>query len=101
VDASASAHASNIDDDRPTTRSPEQHLDSQIGNESVPIQLAQCRFRGLAISDVKILIYFSNKIYGSNFISTPKLLWFETTKKIIVSFVIIFGTFSFPISILK
>jgi len=39
-----------------------------IGNESVPLQLAQCRFPGLAISNAEILIYFSNKIYGSNFI---------------------------------
>ena len=39
---------------------------TQIGNESVPIQLAQCRFFGLAISSAKILIYFSNIIYGSN-----------------------------------
>jgi len=38
------------------------------GNESVPIHLAQCRFPGLAISNAKILIYFSKKIYGSNFI---------------------------------
>ena len=38
------------------------------GNENMPIQLAQCRFPGLAISTAKILIYFSNKIYGSNFI---------------------------------
>jgi len=33
-----------------------------------PIQSAQCRFPGLAISNAKILIYFSNKLYGSNFI---------------------------------
>jgi len=33
-----------------------------IGNESVLIQLAQCRFPGLAISNAKILINFSNKI---------------------------------------
>jgi len=26
-----------------------------IGNESAPIQMAQCRFLGLAISDAKIL----------------------------------------------
>jgi len=40
-----------------------------IGNKSVPIQLAECRFPGLAISNAKIQIYiFSNKIYGSNFI---------------------------------
>jgi len=39
-----------------------------IGNESVLIQLPQCRFPELAISHAKILIYFSNRIYGSNFI---------------------------------
>jgi len=39
-----------------------------IGNESAPIQLAQCRFPGMAIFNDKILIYFSNKIYGSNII---------------------------------
>ena len=42
--------------------------EANIGNESVPIQLAQCWFPGLAISNAKILIYFSNKIYVSNFI---------------------------------
>ena len=41
---------------------------SSTGNESVLIQLAQCWFPGLAISNAKILIYFSNKIYGRNFI---------------------------------
>jgi len=42
-------------------------LDEQnIGNESALIQLAQCWFHGLAISNAKILIYFSDKIYGSN-----------------------------------
>jgi len=39
-----------------------------VGNESVLIQLAQCRFPRLAISTAEILIYFSSKIYGSNFI---------------------------------
>jgi len=35
----------------------------------VPMQLAQCWFPGLAISnDKKYIIVFSNKIYGSNFI---------------------------------
>jgi len=29
------------------------------GNESVPIRLAQCRLPGLAISNAKMLIYFS------------------------------------------
>jgi len=37
-------------------------------NESVPIQLAQCSFSGLVISNAKISIYFFNKIYGNNFI---------------------------------
>jgi len=46
----------------------QERLTCGIGNESVPIQLAQCRFPGLAISDAKILMYFSNKIHGSNFI---------------------------------
>jgi len=39
-----------------------------VWNESVPIQMAQCRFRLLAISDAKILMYFSDKVHGSNFI---------------------------------
>jgi len=38
------------------------------GNESVPIQLAQCRFPRLAISNAEMLIRFSNKTPGSNFI---------------------------------
>ena len=40
--------------------------------------LAQCRFLGLAISSAKILIYLSNKIYGSNFIkqnSETVMVW--------------------------
>ena len=47
----------------------------------LPIQLAQCWFPGLAISNAKILIYLSNKCTEailSN--STRKLLWFEITK---------------------
>jgi len=32
------------------------------------MQLAQCRFAGLAISVAEILIHFSNKIHGSSFI---------------------------------
>jgi len=50
----------------------------RIGSESVPIQLTQCRFRRLAISNAKISIYFSNKIYGSNFIkqhSETVMVW--------------------------
>ena len=36
-----------------------QCLRTLIGNESVPIQLAQCWLPGLAIYSAKILIYFS------------------------------------------
>jgi len=43
-------------------------VDFTIGNDSVPIRLAQCWFPWLAISIAKTLIYFSNKLYGSNFI---------------------------------
>jgi len=79
------------------------HSRTEIGNESAPIQLAQCRFPGLAISNAKIFIYFSKKIYGSNFIEqhsetvivrVTKML---IEKKRIVSFIMIFGTLSFPI----
>jgi len=45
-------------------------MTSSIGNESAPIQLAQCRFPGLAISNAKILIYFSNKIHRKQFFQT-------------------------------
>jgi len=52
------------------------------------IQLTQCWFSGLAISDAEIETYFSNKIYteaiSSN--STRKLLWFEITKMLIAVF---------------
>jgi len=74
-----------------------------IGNESVPIQLTQCRFPGLAISNTKILIYIFQIKYTETILSnsTRKLVWFEITKmmiacsliKNIVSFIIIFGTF--------
>ena len=58
------------------------------GNESVPIQLAQCRFPGLAISNAKILIglYFSRKINGRNHFhqtALENLLWFEITKMLL------------------
>jgi len=49
-----------------------------IGNESAPIQLARCRFPGLAIANAKILIYFSYEIYRSNFIkqhSETVMVW--------------------------
>ena len=81
----------------------------QIGKNGAPIQLAQCRFPGLAIFNAKILIYFSNAIHWSNLIkqhSKTVIVWnqqnadFNLRKKIIVSFIIIFGTLSFPIPIL-
>jgi len=47
-------------------------------------QLAQCRFSGLAISNTKILIYFSKKYTEAILLhSTRKLLWFEITKMLI------------------
>jgi len=59
-----------------TCRSYTQTTKRPIWNESVPIQLAQCRFPGLAIFNAKI--YFSNKIYGNNFIkqhSETVMVW--------------------------
>jgi len=74
----------------------------------VPIQLAQCWFPGLAISMLKQIYIFQIKYMESTLSnSTRKLLRFEITKlltavlenKLIVLFVIIFGTLSFPIAI--
>ena len=73
-----------------------------IGNESAPIQLAECWCPGLAISNAKIWIYFSNKKFTEAILSdsNQKLLWFEIRKmliavlkdKFIVLSIIIFGT---------
>jgi len=65
---------------------------------------AQCRFPELAMPNVKMVIYLSNKMYGSNVIkqhSETVIVWNYQNDdcsliKIIVSFVIIFGTLSFP-----
>jgi len=51
-----------------------------IRNKSAPIQLSQCRFPLLAISNGKILVRFfsKNKIYGSSFIkqhSETDMVW--------------------------
>jgi len=56
-----------------------------MGNESVPIQLTQCRFPGQAISNVKMLMFFFQIKYTEAILSnsTPKLLWFEITKMLI------------------
>ena len=73
-----------------------------IGNESVPIQLAQCRFPGPTISN-EIIHFFQIKnteVIISN--STWKLLklpkcWLQFKKKnFTVSFIIIFGTLLLP-----
>ena len=83
------------------------HSCMAIGNESVPIQLAQCWFPGLATSNAKIWRYFL-KIYGSDFIkqqSETVMVWnyqdadCSLKNKFIVSFTrpIIFGTLSYPI----
>ena len=55
----------------------ERHCADTIGTVPVPC--------GLAVSNAKILIRFSIKIYGSNFMtkSTRKLLLFEITKMLI------------------
>jgi len=81
-------------------------LELLIGNESAPIQLAQCHVRRLAISDAKVLICFSNKMHGSNFIEQQfcqtvlgtVLVWITKIRIVVcVSFLIIFGTLSFPV----
>jgi len=56
-----------------------------IGDESVPIQLAQCRFPGLAISNAEILIYFSNEIYGSNSIEQHSETVMVGTAKMLIA----------------
>ena len=56
-----------------------------IGNESVPIQLAQCWLPGLAISAMLIYRYIfqikHTEAISSN--NTRKLLWFEISKMLI------------------
>jgi len=71
----------------------------------VPIQLAQCRFPGLAISNAKIENTFQIK-YTETILSnsTQKLMWFVITKKVTevlndeftTSFIVIIGTLSSP-----
>jgi len=53
-----------------------------VGNESVPIQLAQFWFPGLAIYNAKIKIYFSQIKHTEAVLSnsTRERLWFEITK---------------------
>jgi len=76
-------------------------LELLIGNDSAPIQLAQCQVRRLAISDAKVLICTEAILSNSSFVKQhSELFWFEITKiriVICVSFIIIFGTLSFPV----
>jgi len=66
-----------------------------IGNKSVPIQLAESCFPGLAIFSAKIVIHFSAEAILSN--STEKLVWFEITKMLIavykINFTVIYHNF--------
>ena len=77
------------------------------GNESVPIQLAQCWFPGLAIASAKMFVYFSNEIYRSNFIKplgkyyglNLQKCWLQFKKSnFSVSFVIIIVTLSLAVT---
>jgi len=49
---------------------PPPRAPAPIENESAPIQLAQCRFPGLVISNARIEIYFSNKKIRKQFYRT-------------------------------
>jgi len=64
------------------TASKHRRQTASIGNDSVPIQLVQCRFPGLAISNAKMYKYIFQVKYteanSSN--SIRKLFWFEITK---------------------
>ena len=73
----------------------------------MPIQLAQCWFPGLAISNDKIQMYFSNKIYGCNFIKqhseTVVIRNYQNADcslkiNIFMLFIVTFATLSFHIS---
>jgi len=80
-----------------------------IGNESVPIQLAQCSFHALAISTAKHKYTYQIKYTRKQLYRTALgncLVLNEITKilnavffQFIVSFIRIFGTLSFPIEI--
>ena len=83
-----------------------RELTGEIRNESAPIQPAHCRFHGQAFSNAEILAY---KIYGSNFIKqhseTVMVSNYQNAncrfkKKKLLSFIVIFGTLSFPMSAL-
>jgi len=57
-----------LDEQITPTLNVNRRRETVISNESVPIQLTRCcRFPGLAISNAKISMDFSNKICRSNF----------------------------------
>jgi len=60
-------------------------MEQNYATVTVCIQLAQCRFPGLAISNSKILVYFFQKKCTEAILSnsTRKLLWFEFSKMLI------------------
>jgi len=64
-----------------TLRSEAATVNENTGNECVPIQLAQCWFPGLAISDKYIFQIKYTEAVLSN--STRKLLRFEITNMLI------------------
>ena len=78
-------------------RTPRTPLATPLGTKMC--RLAQCWFRGLAVPNAKILEHNIRKQFYQ-----AALLWFEISKmliavsknKFIVSFIITFGTLSFP-----
>jgi len=94
--------------------------DNAIGSESVPIQLAQCWFPGLALSNAKNIYIFRIKYTETNRFDSivsndaikqhsETVKWSEITKmliavlrnKFIASFIIIFGRLSFPVGVVS
>jgi len=57
-------------------------ISGAIGTESVPIQLAQCWFPGLAIfnAENKLFFFQIKCIEAFLLINTRKLLWFKISK---------------------
>jgi len=52
-----------------------------VGNESVPIQLVQCRFHGLVILNAEILTYFFQIKYPETILSNSTRKLYETASK--------------------
>jgi len=61
IATAASQTSVSINQRRPRARPNVRIRFDREGNDSAPIQLAQCRFPGPDISNAKILIHFSNK----------------------------------------